>query len=67
MLILIYPYRNRNIERVKRSLESLENQTVSDFSVVFVDYGSELEISSAIETLLENYDFVNYQYYPTRF
>ena len=67
MLTLIYPYRNRNIERVKRSLDSLKCQTVSDFSVQFVDYGSELEISSAIETLLKNYAFVNYQYYPTQF
>ncbi len=64
MLTLIYPYRNRNIERVKRSLDSLKNQRVKDFSVQFVDYGSASEIASEVDSLLKNYDFVNYQYYP---
>jgi hypothetical protein len=67
MLTLIYPYRNRNIEHVKRSLDSLKNQTLLDFNVQFVDYGSAVEIASSLESLLKNYDFVNYQYYPTQF
>jgi glycosyltransferase involved in cell wall biosynthesis len=67
MLTLIYPYRNRNIERIKRSLDSLKGQTIRDFTVRFVDYGSVVEIAAEVESLLKNYDFVNYQYYPTQF
>jgi hypothetical protein len=67
MLVLIYPYRNRNIERIKRSLDSLKNQSVNDFTDEFVDYGSKLEIGSKVESLLKNYNFVDYQYFPTQF
>ena len=67
MLTLIYPYRNRNIDRVKRSLDSLLSQTVTDFHVQFVDYGSAIEIALEVESLLKDYDFVNYKYYPTQF
>lgn len=67
MLTIIYPYRNRGIERVKKSLNALANQTNKNFSVDFVDYGSDIETAKKVERLLKDYSFVKYQYHPTNF
>ncbi len=67
MLTIIYPYRNRDTERIKRSLDSLQQQTVQDFNVYFVDYGSDKEIAAAIASLVEKYDFAEYRYLSTQF
>jgi hypothetical protein len=63
---LIYPYRNRDVNRVQNSLESLSNQNCKKFEVYFVDYGSDLEISKKIKGLCDNYSFINYNYFPVR-
>lgn len=62
MITILYPYRNREESRVKRSLDSLAQQTNRNFKVVFVDYGSVFAIASTIKKLTQNYDFVNYLY-----
>lgn len=62
MLHLIYPYRNRDERRVKRSLDSLLKQSNSDFTVTFVDYGSKPKVASAIKMLVESYEFTTYTY-----
>jgi glycosyltransferase involved in cell wall biosynthesis len=62
MITIIYPYRDRDESRVKRSLDSLSQQTNRDFKVVFVDYGSGFTIASTIKKLAQNYNFVNYLY-----
>ena len=62
MTTILYPYRNREVERVKRSLDSLAQQTNRDFKVLFVDYGSTLSTSLIIESLLKEYGFVQYIY-----
>lgn len=67
MLTIIYPYRNRGAERIKKSLNSLANQTNKNFTVYFVDYGSAIETAKKIKVLLQDYSFVKYQYYPTHF
>lgn len=67
MLTLIYPYRNRDLERLKNSLDSLKNQTDRNFEVYFVDYGTEKRLAIAVENLCMEYDFVTYRYYPTQF
>ena len=67
MLTLIYPYRNRDIKRVKRSLDSLSRQSNMAFKVSFVDYGSSPKIASEIKTLLETYKFASYSYSHTQF
>jgi len=67
LLTFIYPYRNRDLERLKNSLDSLKNQTLSNFEVFFVDYGTENEIAKSVEKLCRGYDFVTYQYYPIKF
>jgi GT2 family glycosyltransferase len=67
MLYLIYPYRNRDVIRVKRSLESLKKQTNQNFRVLFVDYGSKPEIASSIKTIVESYAFSNYNYIHSQY
>lgn len=65
MFSIIYPYRNRDIQRVKNSLESLQLQTNTNFEVYFVNYGSDEDCTSQIENLLKNFSFVNYTYLYT--
>ena len=67
MITLIYPFRNREIDRIKRSLESLVTQTNSDFNVIFIDYGSKIETSDAVQNLLKNFNFVSYEYLYTEY
>ena len=65
MLSIIYPYRNRDIRRVKNSLESLQQQANNDFAIYLVNYGSNETYTEQIEDLLTDYDFVNYSYLYT--
>jgi glycosyltransferase involved in cell wall biosynthesis len=64
MITLIYPFRNRDLKRVRHSLDSLVAQTESGFEVVFVNYGSTEAVSEALEKLLAEYAFVTYVYHP---
>lgn len=61
-LSIIYAYRNRDFERIKISLESLKNQTDTDFEVVFVDYGSTIDKANAVAQILKQFDFATYYY-----
>lgn len=61
---IIYAYRNREINRIKISMESLTLQKAKNFEVIFVDYGSDSEISDNLKMLLSSYNFVNYHYLP---
>jgi len=65
-LAFIAGYRDRDMERVKRSLDSLKNQTCRDFEMILVDYGSSSDCSSAIRSLAGNYNFCRYCYSDTR-
>jgi hypothetical protein len=62
MITIIYPYRNRELFRIKNSLDSLVRQYNKDFCVIFVDYGSEIQISDSVKSLLKRYEFVDYIY-----
>ncbi|GAA3614049.1 galactosyltransferase-related protein [Flavivirga amylovorans] len=65
MFSIIYPYRNRDIQRVKNSLESLEKQTSKNFEVYFVNYGSDKIYTKQVEDLLVKYSSVKYSYLYT--
>ncbi|MBZ9632364.1 glycosyltransferase [Salegentibacter sp. LM13S] len=67
MLSIIYPYRNRDISRVKKSLDSLVEQSFRDFKVFLVDYGSSESFASKIKELCKSYDFVTYNYCNTQY
>lgn len=62
MITVLYPYRNRELSRVKRSLDSLCKQNCQDFKVLLVDYGSEFAIAESVKELLSEYDFAEYFY-----
>ncbi|MCX2837497.1 glycosyltransferase [Salinimicrobium sp. MT39] len=62
MLSIIYPYRNRNLQGVKRSLDSLRSQTKPTFEVFFIDYGSSPETAFQVKELCAKYSFINYRY-----
>ena len=66
MITYIYAYRDREIERVKRSLDSLMKQEDKDFKVIFIDYGSKFETAKQIKELLSKYCFVKYIYTYTQ-
>lgn len=62
MITILYPYRDRELSRVKRSLDSLSKQSCLDFKVLFVDYGSEFKKAEEVKELLSKYDFAEYFY-----
>ncbi|MES2761315.1 MAG: galactosyltransferase-related protein [Bacteroidota bacterium] len=57
---IIYCYRNRDVQRVKNSLDSLMLQSSDSFKVIFIDYGSDDAIASEIKTLCGKYSFCTY-------
>lgn len=67
MITIIYPYRNRDLTRVKNSLESLSDQSNMNFEVFFVNYGSGPIFSEQIKEICSLYDFINYSFCSTQF
>ena len=67
MLSIIYPYRNRDLKRLKNSFNSLESQTVPNFEVFLIDYGSNPSVSNAVQNLCKDYRFIQYIFHPTQF
>ena len=64
-LSIIYAFRDRDSERVRLSMQSLRNQNLQNFEVVFIDYGSQPKISEAIEKTLADFEFCRYFYLQT--
>lgn len=64
-ITIVYANRNRELERIKASLDSLVIQKNKSFKVIFVDYGSEKLLSESLEVMLQSYDFVTYYYLET--
>ncbi len=63
---IIFCYRNKEIQRVKNSLDSLNQQDSKSFNVVFVDYGSDDVYKEKIEALCKNYSFCKYIFIDTQ-
>lgn len=66
MIAIIYPYRNRDLFRVKRSLDSWVNQSNQFFKIYFVNYGSCQKITEELKSLLNNYSFVELSEFSTQ-
>lgn len=66
MLSIIYPYRDKEIERVKNSFDSLVDQSDQNFEVYFVNYGSTEVCSERIEILCRSYFFIKYLFHSTQ-
>jgi len=67
MITIIYTNRNRDLKRIKASLDTLKRQSVQNFEVVLVDYGSNAQIARQVKHLCGSYSFVCYKYHPTQF
>ena len=65
-LSIVFAYRNREVERVKRCLESLNRQSENNFNVIFIDYGSTLDTATEIKKIADLYPFCKYFYNDTR-
>ncbi|HKR05406.1 MAG TPA: glycosyltransferase [Bacteroidia bacterium] len=63
---IVYCYRNRDLARVKRSLDSLSGQTNKNFTVIFIDYGSENAFKEEVQKMTSRYSFCKYIYNDTR-
>jgi len=61
-ITVIYAYRNRDSERVRLSLQSLQKQSYQNFDVQFVDYGSEHQFAEEIEDVVKRFSFATYHY-----
>ena len=57
---VLYSFRDRSLEMVKITLDSLENQSYRDFEVVFVDYGSVPSHAEEVKKLVEGYQFARF-------
>jgi len=58
MITVIYANRNRDLKRIKASLDTLKRQSAQNFEVVFVDYGSEEPLVHNLKQLCNSYEFV---------
>ncbi len=59
---IIFANRNRDIRRIRLAMESLKNQECKSFEVIFIDYGSDLDLSLELQSVLKSYDFIQYYY-----
>ena len=49
-------YKNRDVSRVYSFLDSLENQTLKNFDLIFVDYGSDKPLKNSVDFKKYSYD-----------
>jgi len=63
---IVVGFKNRNLERIKYSLDSLELQIFSSFEVIFIDYGSDELVALETRNLVESYNFTLYKYINTK-
>lgn len=59
---IIYAFRNRDVNRVRLSLFSLEKQILKNFEVHFIDYGSTQNYENQIKAVIDDFPFVTYHY-----
>jgi glycosyltransferase involved in cell wall biosynthesis len=58
MVTIALTNRNRDLRIIKNSLDSLADQTVKDFKVILVDYGSEESFVNLLIELVKKYSFI---------
>lgn len=65
-LTVVAGFRDREIERLERWLESLAAQGFRDFTAILVDYGSARPLAEAARAAVERREFCRYVYSDTR-
>ena len=61
-ITIIFAYRNRDLNRIRISMDSLVKQTQHNFRVLFIDYGSSVAYSEPVQNLITSYPFAQYHY-----
>jgi glycosyltransferase involved in cell wall biosynthesis len=61
----VIPYRNRDIERVRRCINSLQNQTLKDYELIFIDYGTAQPLQNEIASFIQQNTQIIYKYLTT--
>ena len=61
-MTIIFPYRNRELDRIKKCFDSLAIQTNKNFDIIFVDYGSEQSIASEVKSYVSQFPNLEYIY-----
>jgi glycosyltransferase involved in cell wall biosynthesis len=63
----LIPYRNRELTRVEKCLQSLQNQQFKgEYEIIFTDYGSDLAQQQQVAELCARFSKVKYRYFNTR-
>jgi len=62
---IVFSFRDRDLDRVKNCLDSLDKQTCKNFYVTIVDYGSKYRTSMSLVKIINKYKFTNYIYTNT--
>lgn len=65
MITIVYPYRNREIKRLQRSIDSLFQQSNQNFKLCVIDYGSDQKSNEEIKSIIQKFDFGTYEYLYT--
>lgn len=65
MVTLVLTNRNRDIRIIKNCLDSLQNQTDTDFEWFLVDYGSQASYLQELEELVQQYSKIQFISCPT--
>ena len=63
---IIVGFKNRDISRAKKSLDSFSSQSFTDFELIFIDYGSDELVSKEVQLLVQHYKFIKYYYSDTK-
>jgi len=58
MLTIVLTYRNRDLKIAKKCLDSIQNQTIKEFKLVLIDYGSDKNCANGLKKLVKNYTFI---------
>ena len=66
MVSIIFGYKDREVIRLTRCLESLREQVFQDFEVIIVDYGSASPNAARVKALADDCPFCRYVYTETR-
>lgn len=61
-ITILYAFRNRDAQRVRLSLQSLQQQSAQGFEVVFVDYGSDADCAKEVAQVVNAFQFASYHY-----
>ncbi|MEZ4856623.1 MAG: glycosyltransferase [Gelidibacter sp.] len=61
-ITILFAYRNREVSRIRSSMHSLQQQSNTNFKVLFIDYGSDADYANAVKKVLSQFDFATYIY-----